>query len=90
MPTTVRLDPQTESLVMRLARKKGLTKSQVIRDAIHRLADAEGGAKPAETMADAIAHLIGCGDSGGARLSERTGDKFRDVLLARRRERRPR
>ena len=90
MPTTVRLDAKTESLLERMARKKGLSKSQVIRDAIRRLADSEGGAEPPETMAEAIAHLVGCGDSGGARLSEHTGRAFRDLLLARRRERRPR
>ncbi len=34
MPTTVRLDPETESLIKRLAKKTGRTKSQIIRDAI--------------------------------------------------------
>ena len=35
MPTSVRLDAKTESLVARLARRKGQTKSRVIRDPIH-------------------------------------------------------
>jgi hypothetical protein len=41
MPTSVRLDPKTERVVRSLARRTGRTKSQVIRDAIHRLAASE-------------------------------------------------
>jgi predicted DNA-binding protein len=41
MPTSVRLDARTEGLVRRLAKKAGRTKSQVIRDAIERLAGAD-------------------------------------------------
>jgi hypothetical protein len=33
---------------------------------------------------DAMKHAIGCWDSGGARLSEATGEKFRVRLRARR------
>jgi hypothetical protein len=29
---------------------------------------------------DLVAHLIGCVDSGGARLSENTGEKFAKLL----------
>ena len=35
-------------------------------------------------VSERIAHLIGIGDSGGAGLSERTGDKVRAILRARR------
>jgi predicted transcriptional regulator len=41
MPTSVRLDPKTERVVRSLARRTGRTRSQVIRDAIHRLAASE-------------------------------------------------
>lgn len=40
-------------------------------------------AKEAKTSTrpyDAIRHLIGCVDSGGMKLSERTGEKFRNLL----------
>jgi len=40
--------------------------------------------------AEAIAHLLGCADSGGARLSERTGRKFAELVQGRARARRPR
>lgn len=83
MPTTVRLDPATLRLMGRLARRTGLTKSQLIRDAIQKLGENEGSEKPAETVYDAMEHAIGCWDSGGAQLSEATGEKFRALLRAR-------
>jgi predicted DNA-binding protein len=41
MPTTARLDPRTLTLMQRLAKRTGRTKSEVIRDAIRRLGAAE-------------------------------------------------
>ncbi len=46
MPTSVRLGPKTESLVNRLARRRGQTKSGVIREALLALARSEEQAKP--------------------------------------------
>ena len=83
MPTTVRLDPETESLIKRLVRKTGRTKSQVIRDAIRAFAKSEDGGKANGGPYDAIAHLIGCVSGGPKDLSERTGEKFRKLLLQR-------
>lgn len=83
MPTTVRLDEATLQLMRRLARRSGRTKSQIIRDALHRLGDAEGAVPGARTVYDAMEHAIGCWDSGGARLSEATDEKFRALLGAR-------
>ena len=83
MPTTVRLDPETESLIKRLAKKTGRTKSQVIRDAIQALARSEAASEPKEGPYEAIAHLIGCASGGPKDLSERTGEKFRNLLLER-------
>lgn len=83
MAISVRLDPKTESLVSRLARRKGRTKSGVIREALMALsrveAERETGASPYEAMA----HLIGCARGGPKDLSERTGDKLRKLLSAR-------
>ena len=90
MPTSVRLDAETESIVGRLARKTGRTKSQVIRDAIRMLAQSDLESGRSRSLYDKIAHLIGCADSGGLKLSERTGEKFRQMLVDRARERRPR
>ncbi len=83
MPTTVRLDPETESLIRRLARKTGRTKSQVIRDAIRALAGSEAPPETAGGPYEAVAPLIGCASGGPKDLSERTGEKFRKLLLER-------
>jgi predicted DNA-binding protein len=92
MPTSVRLDARTESLIRRLAKRHGRTKSELIREAIESLAReaAEAEAPGAALSAyDRVAHVIGIADSGGANLSERTGDQFRDLLIRRARGRHP-
>ena len=80
MALSVRLDPGTERLVERLARKRKQTKSEVIRDALGVLAEQEKGSDGKKRPYDLIAHLIGCVDSGGANLSQRTGEKFAKLL----------
>ncbi|HEV8672732.1 MAG TPA: ribbon-helix-helix protein, CopG family [Methylomirabilota bacterium] len=87
MPTSVRLDAKTEGLVNRLVRQSGRTKSEVIRDAIRLLAETQARQGRAGPLYQRIAHLIGVADSGGAKLSERTGERFRQLLLERARER---
>jgi Arc/MetJ-type ribon-helix-helix transcriptional regulator len=90
MPLSVRLDRESESVVTRIARKQAKTKSEVVREAIKLLSQHEKGAKRALKPYDAMKHSIGCADSGGMRLSEKTGEKFYRVLVERRRERRSR
>lgn len=91
MPTSVRLDPKTEGLIRRLAKQRGRTKSELIRAAIEALArgatdaEARGGSLSAY---DRVAHVVGIADSGGAALSERTGERFRAILIKRARGRR--
>lgn len=81
---TVRLDLETERLVERVARLRQQTKSQVIRDAITALAKRE--ASPAEPRPyESVVHLIGCVRGGPSDLSQRTGERFRRLLLERRR-----
>ncbi|MBI2361709.1 MAG: ribbon-helix-helix protein, CopG family [Deltaproteobacteria bacterium] len=80
MPLSVRLDPGTERLVERLARQRNQTKSEVIRDALGILAQQEKDAAKKKRPYDLIAHLIGCVDSGGTNLSEKTGEKFAKLL----------
>lgn len=87
MPVSVRLDPKTEGLVSRLARRRGQTKSEVIREAIKLLAGKEDGGKKPVHPYDTIAHLIGCAHGGPCDLSEQTGQRFRKLLLERRRQR---
>jgi hypothetical protein len=75
----VRIDPEMAALLEREARQTGRSKSEIVREALEtlRTRGSRGAVKPpAETMAD----LIGCWDSGGARLSERTGERFARLL----------
>lgn len=78
---TVRLDTTTEATLKRLARRRGQTKSDVIRDAISRLAEEESAA----TAFDRLQPFAGIADSGGQQLSRETGRRLRELLEARRR-----
>jgi hypothetical protein len=79
---------QASDEIGRLAARRKQTRSGVIRDSIALLAARER--DQSATSYARIAHLVGCFDSGGARLSEQTGSKVRAVLARRRRERGPR
>jgi hypothetical protein len=60
MATSVRLDPETEALLKRLARSRGCTQSDVIRDALARLAGEDVDEGPYGLIAD----LIGVAEGG--------------------------
>lgn len=84
MTATVRLDPETDALLRRLAQKRGCTASEVIRQGIRALAASE---PPTVRPYRAVKHLIGCVRSGRSDLSERTGDRFYELLVSKRRQR---
>lgn len=84
MPLTVRLDAKTEALLNRLVKRTGRTKSQVIRDAIRTFAASENRTGAPKGPYEAIKHLIGIASGGPPDLSERTGEKFRELLLKKR------
>ena len=75
----VRVDPGTAAFLDRLARQSGRSKSDVVREALEALRE-HGARRAVVPPADAMAHLIGCWDSGGKRLSERTGERFARLL----------
>jgi metal-responsive CopG/Arc/MetJ family transcriptional regulator len=79
MSITVRLDTAMEGLVNRLAKQRGITKSELIREALRRIADENQEKKPRRPY-DAISHLIGCAHGGPPTLSEQTGQKFHKLL----------
>ena len=85
MPISVRLDPKTERAVRSLARRTGRTRSQVIRDALHHLAAADSETRQGQMAFEMWKDAIGCAEGGPPDLSERTGDHFRSLLLAKRR-----
>jgi len=76
----VRVDPGTASFLDRVARETGRTKSEVVRQALESLREQANRRAPVPP-ANAMAHLLGCWDSGGMRLSERTGERFAQLLL---------
>lgn len=81
--TTVRLDTPTETKLRRLAARRGQTKSDVIRDAISRLAEEEEDLEESSAM-DRLRPFAGIVDSGGRQLSLETGRRLRELLEERR------
>ncbi|MGH7923077.1 MAG: ribbon-helix-helix protein, CopG family [Candidatus Binatus sp.] len=75
----VRIDPQTAALLERVARERGLTKSEVVRRALVTLRRREK-RTASKTPYELMKHLIGSWDSGGMNLSERTGERFARML----------
>ncbi|MFN8640522.1 MAG: ribbon-helix-helix protein, CopG family [Candidatus Binatia bacterium] len=90
MPLSLRLDPDTEQLVTRLARSRGQTKSEVLREAVRALSREHAAGRSGATVYDAIKDHVGCFDSGGLNLSVRTGRRFAALLGERARGRRAR
>ena len=87
MSLSVRLDEEGERAVSRLAHSLGRSKSEVVRDAIAAYAEQH---PPATSVYSLVESLIGCMDSGGAQLSQHTGQKFTKLLQEKRRGRRSR
>jgi hypothetical protein len=85
---TVRLDARTASTVDRVAAQTGKTKSEIARAAITEYVEKVGKKTQSERPYDKVADLIGIWDSGGMQLSTRTGEKFTEMLLRERDERR--
>ena len=80
-PVTLRLDPKTRRQIARVARRKGISKSEVIRQALNSWPEfADTSVSPYEQVAD----LIGVVQGGNPRRSEETGKQFRKILDAKR------
>lgn len=60
--------------------KSQKTKSQVVRDALNVLHQRQRQDLADESPYQRLAHLIGCFDSGGQALSEKTGKRFAELL----------
>ncbi len=85
MATSIRLTPQLEQLVTRLARKRKQTKSEVIRHALITLAEHDTSKVHPHTPYEAMKHLLGCATGGPPDLSLNSGKKFSAQLRRRRR-----
>jgi Arc/MetJ-type ribon-helix-helix transcriptional regulator len=81
---SVRLDPETRKLLNRLARERRTSRSEIVRQGIRLVANQ--GEMPAVVRPyDLIRHLVGSVDGLPADLSERTGEKFYELLKRQRR-----
>jgi Arc/MetJ-type ribon-helix-helix transcriptional regulator len=80
VPTSVRLDPETERALEQLARSRSVSKSEVVRQAIELLASQER-----KSPFDRVADLIGNVRGGPPDLSEDTGKRFHQLLTERKR-----
>ena len=87
MATSVRMDIETERLLDRLARERGLSKSQVIRDAVRSAARTNRRPRRASRPYDAFRGIIGSVRGGPVNLSERTGSTFGRLLSERKAKR---
>jgi predicted DNA-binding protein len=83
---TVRLDIKAETALKRLSVRQGQTRSEVIREAITRLAEEEGEPRSAYQRLEAF---VGTVDSGGKQLSMETGKRLSELLKERSDTRRP-
>ena len=83
MPTSVRLDQETERLLQRLANRASRSKSEVIRLAIESLAREELAGDEQNRPFDLVSDLLGVVADGPDDLSERTGDRLRALLAER-------
>jgi predicted DNA-binding protein len=77
--TTVRLDPTTRAALERLAKRRGQTRSEVIRDAIEHLVAEEEQEDTASAL-ERLRPFVGMVDSGGRQLSRESGRQFRELL----------
>ena len=81
---SIRLDDKTRRAIARIARAKGRSQSEIVREAIQAFVkDEPSEVRPYDQWKDVIGIIKG----GPADLSERTGEKFTKLLLERRKRR---
>jgi predicted transcriptional regulator len=80
-PLTLRLDPKTRQRLERIARRKQLSKSEIVRQAIDAWADRQ---EPVASPYEVLADLIGVVRGGKANRSAQTGRSFAQLLKKRR------
>jgi predicted DNA-binding protein len=83
-PLTLRLDEKTRQRIARLARRKSVSTSEVIREAIAAWADRQ---EPLTSPYDAMKDLLGVVRGGNTKRSEQTGRRFKAILKRRRKRR---
>ena len=89
MALTVRLGPKTERALNALAKRKRLSRSDVVREALIRYG-AEEGVEAGTDVYSAWVDVIGVVDLGVRDTARTTGDQFTAILRKRSRARRTR
>jgi Arc/MetJ-type ribon-helix-helix transcriptional regulator len=80
-PLTLRLDEKTRKRIVRIARRKQLSTSEVVRQAIEAWAERQ---EPVTSPYEAVKDLIGVVHAGNPKGSVRTGRRLTKLLKARR------
>lgn len=80
-PLTLRLDEKTRKRIARIARRKQLSTSEVVRQAIEAWAERH---EPIASPYEAVTDLIGVVRGGNPKRSEQTGRQFAKLLKQRR------
>jgi len=91
VPFSLRLDPETEAKIRRLAASTARSKSQVVREAIEQYeAYGHPSGASAASASDRLKPFIGTISTGGANYSTDTHRKYRDAIRKKHRARRSR
>ena len=80
MPTSVRLDTETDTLLRRLARTSGRTKSDILREAVVRLAEEHEAPSSTDRPYALISDLVGIASGGPTDIARRHKQAFRNTL----------
>jgi len=80
-PVTLRLDSKTRRLIASAARRKGISKSEVIRRALSSWSDL---AVQSDSPYVLLKDLLGVVRGGNPRRSEKSGKHFRDLVATKR------
>ena len=80
MGISVRLPARLERLVSRVAKERGATKSEVIRNVLTICEKEDQKSRGGATPYQALKHLIGWASRGSLDLSMETGKKFHGLL----------
>ena len=89
MVITVRLDPDTRSELDKLTRAHRVSRSEIVRRAIHTMAKTDPATEEMNVY-ERIKDLIGVVHSGRSDLSQNTGEKFYQIVLEKHRRRQKR
>jgi predicted DNA-binding protein len=85
MTLSLRLEEKTKRRLSRYARARGLSQSEVVRQAIDALLNRQDTTK-GTTLYERMKDVIGSVHSGRGDLSQNTGDQFYEILLEKKRQ----